>query len=647
MRIDNYLKFILENKKTAKMMIFYSDSFREILQNIWDNNLPGYEVAEFLLGAENSDKALDTYTLIDKTDKNDMISYVQTSRFQREYPEISIEDLELHKVNKGDKFWTQGRTPYYSIGRWIRHIFSDVHGITLDNNKIEEFVTTYKSTYDMIYSIGDYLFEIVRGENIRYWYLESRYEVISGQLGQSCMRYDRCQPYLDIYVENPEVCQLLILKSNKIPGKIIGRALIWTLASGDKYMDRVYTIIDSDKLIFFDYGKTIGVSKNNSNTHSHLKVNTKVIDYDYYPYMDTFVYYKPETGLLSSKEIVDDEVLQLNNTNGTSTSVNERVWSDWLDRYIDVDDSCWCEDINDYSDYENSVYLDYDSYYVSSDANTEWSDYHNSNFLEKDLIYSKCMSDYLNPNLIDLIEFKTNIKGSIDVCPSELTPYYIKIEDPEGFVEYYSKENYIKDVFSDEYHFKDEIIDGVRFETRIEKKIEDELNIKEEYTKKTISGDEVFDIVKYKKDLENLLISHSDELSIREISELIPTSKKYLDNVVTAFLNSRNDDHSQVLRIYDSFIIPGFFAWILRDQSNGYINAIDYNYIGLESYKQLVNYMIEKLDISDIDKKEVYELYSYLFKTTFNTKRLLLFFDSVNISKLPSEIYKRIYYMNM
>ena len=626
MRIDNYLKFILENKKTAKMMIYYSDSFREILQNICDNNLPGYQVAEFLLSAENSNKALDTYTLIDKTDKNDMISYVQTSRFQREYPEMSIEDLELHKVNKDDKFWTQGRTPYYSIGRWTKHIFSDVHSSVLDNNKIEEFVTTYKSTYDMIYSIGDYLFEIVKGENIRYWYLESRYEVISGQLGQSCMRYDRCQPYLDIYVENPEVCQLLILKSNKIPGKIIGRALIWTLASGDKYMDRVYTIIDSDKLIFFDYGKNIGISKNISNSHGSLQVNVKPTLFEYYPYMDTFIYYEPETGILSSNDNESEyDRLTLNNTNGSSTSVDEnRVWSEWLDRYIDNEDSCWCEDIGDYSDYDNSVYLDYKGYYVSTDADTRYSEYHDGSLFSDDVVYSQCMDDYLNPDLVELIEFKIDINENTDVCPIELTPYYIVIKNSEGDEEYYSRKNYIKDIFTNEYHFKDEIIDGIRFDKRIEKKIEDELNIKEEYTIKNASGEESFDLVKYKKDLENLLINYTPSEEFKK--ELIFSGSTY--------------DYS--------FFIPGFYAWILRDQKNGYINALDYSYWGLQNYKTLVNYMIDKIDILNIDKEEIRNFYNERFASvSWKIKPLFQKFDIIDVTKLPIEICKRIYYMNM
>jgi hypothetical protein len=44
----------------------------------------------------------------------------------------------------------------------------------------------------------------------------------------------------DIYIENPDVCSLLILK-DQIESSIHGRALLWILDDGYKYMDRGYT----------------------------------------------------------------------------------------------------------------------------------------------------------------------------------------------------------------------------------------------------------------------------------------------------------------------------------------------------------------------------------------------------------------------
>jgi hypothetical protein len=99
--------------------------------------------------------------------------------------------------------------------------------------------------------------EFVTGEDIRKWYLEENYQFDKGQLSNSCMRYERCQKYLDIYVENPEVCQLMILKGSN-PDKIIGRSLIWKLQDGRFYQDRQYTNIESDKSVFANYAKSKG-----------------------------------------------------------------------------------------------------------------------------------------------------------------------------------------------------------------------------------------------------------------------------------------------------------------------------------------------------------------------------------------------------
>ena len=53
-------------------------------------------------------------------------------------------------------------------------------------------------------------FEIVEGEDIRYWYLDEHYYRCDGTLGNSCMRYEQAQPYFDIYVDK---AKMLITKN--------------------------------------------------------------------------------------------------------------------------------------------------------------------------------------------------------------------------------------------------------------------------------------------------------------------------------------------------------------------------------------------------------------------------------------------------
>jgi len=317
MRINRYLDFISEGASSGKMMIFYSDNLRELFTHIAMSESSAKNVARVLLEVEDNNDVKDTYTLIDKTDKNDMISYVQTSRFYREYPESDLEKQRGPFI-KNNKFWTNGRTPNYGIGRWVRHIFNDVRQTPIKNEDLENFVNAYKSTYDTLVKRSD-KFELVKGEDIRYWYLEDRYEEVSGQLGNSCMRYKRCQEYLDIYVENPESCSLLILKG-ETPDKIVGRALIWTIhdgpgVAGRKFMDRVYMINDSDKLLFEAYAKEHDIVRSVKHTY---KIKVKEGRYDYYPYMDTLTSYDYENGILSSS-IDGEDILELQQTDGTAS----------------------------------------------------------------------------------------------------------------------------------------------------------------------------------------------------------------------------------------------------------------------------------------------------------------------------------------
>ena len=320
MRLNKYSEFILENSNT--MMIFYSTEFRNILTKIALNDSkisPTQTIARILLSIENKDDIQDTYTLIDKTDKNDMISYVQTSRFYREFPEENLKKSGETFV-KGSKFWKSGRTPQYSIGRWVRHVFNDVRKTPIRDKDLEEFVNDYKSTYDKMLNVSK-TFEIVKGEDIRYWYLVDNYDEIRGQLGSSCMRYEKCQPYFDIYVQNPDVCSLLILKNGD---KLIGRALLWVLTDGKKFMDRIYTIDDSDKKLFESYGDENGFLRDGRH-----EVKVKEGRYDYYPYMDNFTNYDYEKGILSTN-MDGYKILILQNTDGSASDNEDRVWSDTM-----------------------------------------------------------------------------------------------------------------------------------------------------------------------------------------------------------------------------------------------------------------------------------------------------------------------------
>ena len=617
MKLNRYKDFISEGASSGKMMIFYSDAFRELLTNIAMSDSPAITVARILLQVEDNDDSKDTYTLIDKTDKNDMISYVQTSRFYREYPDT---DLEKFKDVKGNKFWTSGRTPNYGIGRWVRHIFNDVRQTPIKNEDLESFVNAYKSTYDKM-NKGSEKFELVKGEDIRYWYLEDRYEEVKGQLGNSCMRYQRCQKYLDIYVENPESCSLLILKGNT-PDKIIGRALIWTIhdgpgVAGREFMDRVYMINDSDKLLFEAYAKEHNIFRSQTYTY---KIKVKEGRYNYYPYMDTFTCYDYEKGILTSGvDGYSEDILELQNTDGTASDNSGRVYSEYHGEYIDEDDARYCEDVEGPVHYESTVWLEYLDIYVTDNADTVYSEYFDGNYYSEDAVRSECMDDWLRKEDSEVIEIITSADGDTDYCVKDRTQHYIEVDG-----EYYSRKDYILDPYTGEYHFGDEKVDGVKYIKYLENKLEEELEVKEKYT---LAGGK-FDLEKYREDLKKMLV------------EYVPTDD-FIKEVKT-----KGDYLVGTIRSY-YYHLPGLYAWIIRDQMNyGVIRADYFTTNALGSYKNLFNDILEEMS-EEFDKENIKLWYDDKFSRSWTLRPLFKIFDNIDITKFPTEIYKRILFFNI
>tara|TARA_R100000734_G_C3316032_1_gene108335 strand:- start:315 stop:2420 length:2106 start_codon:yes stop_codon:yes gene_type:complete len=120
------------------------------------------------------------------------------------------------------------------FGKGVRKLFA-TYPDTIEESIIEHICNQLKAKHTFAAEMV-----VVSGEDIRHWYHENNtnYTVNTGTLAGSCMRYDRCQPYLDIYVENPDKIKMLICRDND---KIIGRALLWHDDNGDKaFMDRIY-----------------------------------------------------------------------------------------------------------------------------------------------------------------------------------------------------------------------------------------------------------------------------------------------------------------------------------------------------------------------------------------------------------------------
>jgi hypothetical protein len=525
--LSNYLKFILEAVAKQEMRLYFSDDFRNILRRIQEKS----SIAQALLNSEDSNQILDIYTLIDITEKNDTISLIQVNRITRGNPELG-ETLpyNIRDKKRGSEFWTKARTEI-GIGRWVRRVFTEVHKSTVLDSKIEEFVNLYKAAID-----GEDLtkFELVSGEDIRKWYHENNYKERRGQLGNSCMRYNNCQDFLDIYVKNPEVCKLLILKSDDDKNKITGRALVWKLTDGEYYMDRIYTINDSDKLLFQDYAR-INKIENSYDGNSSLSLEVKLGDHTYekYPYMDTLVVYNPTTKILSGDEDLwpGQGYISIQDTQGGFRAENA-VYSNWDDEYINRENAVYCSNVDDYLSRDSARYLEYKDEWAAPTDDVVWSEYHGEYFFVDDSVYSDIMNDTLYPENENVIDIQINDDGDTDWGVKSRTDLYI-IEWIDEKPRYFLRENYIKDPFTAEYHFKDEDIDGVRYDKYLDKTISEKLGIVLDDTNTDRNGNPTEALVqKVREDLKNLM---KDFKITDKIKETIDNNSIWKSNVRGVF----------------------------------------------------------------------------------------------------------------
>jgi hypothetical protein len=345
--------------------IFVSDELKKILTEIESQSM----VAALLLKKRhsNDDLADDfvNHISISREDKG-KISYLTKERF------AAIDESEI---------WTSSRRFQAKPGGFISKVFKDIPA-----REVELFSTLFRNVSNRI----KVNLQVVKGERIRDFYYYESYASDNGSLGASCMRYDSCQKYMNVYVENDSVVSMLVMQNDR--GSLIGRALLWD-CDGYKIMDRIYTTNDEAYAFYFKEWAT----KNNylfkssqnwfdtmkfekiGDKKQELRIDIKLpfSDYRYYPYMDTFKFYDPETGTLSNYQpngdfytlctpdgskygsdylafdIVDKvfryrhDACYVRYLDGFTESNNVN-YSDLLDEYILCSDSTYDHELNDY-----------------------------------------------------------------------------------------------------------------------------------------------------------------------------------------------------------------------------------------------------------------------------------------------------------
>lgn len=420
--ILNYDSF-LENlilSQINEAILYYSPDFKKVLNNMKDS-----EIASDLLNTEATDVKPDT-TFID-LDKDGYLSFISSpnaikliditwtgvSSLLKDKPNKRLAELIWMADKNGENIHSGVSTKsrnLIKIGKLVNKIFPDKY----KDKDIEDFVNKFKATIEN----AKEKIIIVEGEDIDYWYDSKNYYEVSGTLGNSCMRSKSGSGYFDIYTKNPEVCRMLILVEN---GKLKGRALIWKVESMEftYFLDRQYTINESDVIKFREYATSNGWAYKTYNNHSELgsvtykgkssivsmRVQLKIKSYSKYPYVDTFRRYDVANGVLHNDSEQDSDYAGqyiLEDTDGGYEEIRSGKWSEYYGVYINDDDAVWSESLDSYIYSSRSVKIERGSRYnrgwwPDSRADIYYDSYYDDFIHKDDSIYSS----YYDHNILE------------------------------------------------------------------------------------------------------------------------------------------------------------------------------------------------------------------------------------------------------
>ena len=450
--ILRYNKFIeadlLFESLINETYVYYVKDFKEVLYKLSKQS----EIAKDLIDLEYRDVKNDM-TFISLSDREGYISG-STLRNLKNNVEKSFKDwaedhnlgdertkqildIMLSKIDKGETTQTDVNHMFneydlksksrndVKLGRLVNALLPGKY----TSKDIEEFTNKFKAALS---KQGEY-FDEVSGDAINIWYNADNYKEMSGTLGNSCMA--RKSGLFKIYTENPDVCKMLILLEDD---KLIGRALVWKLSSIKIYgkdpvqdswfMDRQYTIKDSDVEKFRNYAKEKGwIYKSSNNHHSYsnvtiegeeknatLEVQVKATNYGRYPYMDTFRRFDPNEGILYNDDDEDESYegqYILNDTGGGYEEIASGVWSEWHDRRIPHDQAVWSDWADSYLNRDYATYVETgsrrnrDSWYPEDCDDIVYDEWIDEPIHTDDAVYSEAYGYYLyDQNAVEVIK---------------------------------------------------------------------------------------------------------------------------------------------------------------------------------------------------------------------------------------------------
>ena len=163
-------------RKTADIII--SNELEYILHQIKDQS----EVARLLLKQrhpfENLVHNYVNYISVSNSD-NTKISYLTTER---------IESL----VNNGEDLWGSSKRFHVKPGTFVSKVFKNV-----SLPEVQNFSILFRNIQNKVNTH----FDVLKGRDISHYYYYENYLSESGSLGASCMKYEQCKDYLDLYTK--------------------------------------------------------------------------------------------------------------------------------------------------------------------------------------------------------------------------------------------------------------------------------------------------------------------------------------------------------------------------------------------------------------------------------------------------------------
>ena len=160
----------------------------------------------------------------------------------------------IQNDNNKDPFGDGVGRQTIKIGRFVKKFLSEnaFNEFNIKDSDIEKFVNFYKSYFNY----DPTKLKIVRGDEIKKYYLEENYFATSGlkygSLWNSCMRQKERNKFMNLYALN-DVKMLVLFSDDE---KVRARALLWDNVkefktdNTYKFMDRIYSVYDHDIDVF-------------------------------------------------------------------------------------------------------------------------------------------------------------------------------------------------------------------------------------------------------------------------------------------------------------------------------------------------------------------------------------------------------------